>query len=44
MSDLNNMKEEKNPEYKRIISNLENFVMIKWDDDSTIIPRVCNSF
>ena len=44
MSDLNNMKEEKNQDYKDIISSLDNFVMIKWDDDATIIPRESSHF
>ena len=38
------MKEEKNPEYKEIISNLDNFVMIKWENDETIIPRESSHF
>ena len=40
LSDLNNLKPVKNPEYKRVITSLENFVMIMWEDDATIIPRV----
>jgi len=44
LSDLNNMKEEKNQDYKDIISSLDNFVMIKWDDDATIIPRESSHF
>ena len=44
LADINNMKEEKNPEYKEIISNLDNFVMIKWENDETIIPRESSHF
>ncbi len=40
LADLNNLKPEKNLEYKRVITSLENFVMIMWEDDATIIPRV----
>ena len=38
------MREEKNPLYKEIISNLDNFVMIKWENDETIIPRESSHF
>jgi len=44
LSDLNNMKEEKNAEYKRIITSLEIFVMIMWEDDTTIIPKESSLF
>merc|ERR1711915_61670 len=44
MGDLNNLKPEKNAVYKEVISNLENFVMIKWDGDETIIPRESSFF
>ena len=40
LADINNMKRIKNPEYKRVIGNLDNFIMIKWANDTTIIPKV----
>ncbi len=40
LSDLNNMKEEKSAEYKNAIESLENFIMIKWANDTTIVPKV----
>merc|ERR1711892_168955 len=35
---------EKVPEYKARLTRLENFVMIKWRDDTTIIPRESSHF
>ena len=34
------MKEGKNAEYKNSIENLGNFIMIKWANDTTIVPKV----
>lgn len=44
LADLNNLKEEKNQQYKDVISGLDHFVMIKWEDDETIIPRESSHF
>ena len=34
------MKEEKSAEYKNAIESLETFIMIKWANDTTIVPKV----
>jgi len=44
LADLNNLREEKNEQYKQIISGLDNFIMIKWEDDETIIPKESSHF
>ena len=44
LADINNEKEDKNPEYKEVLSSLENFVMVKWISETTIIPSQSSHF
>merc|ERR1712228_703220 len=39
-----NNEGDKVPEYRERLENLENFVLIKWEDDETIIPRESSHF
>lgn len=39
LADLNNEREEKNPEYKKRMVNLDNILLIKFQSDTMIIPR-----
>ena len=36
--------EEKNTAYKKVISNLDNFVLAKWISDTVIIPPASSHF
>ena len=38
LADINNERPEKNSVYKENLEKLENFVMAKWVQDTTIIP------
>ena len=40
LADLNNERESKNETYKEVLANLENLVLVMWDDDTTIVPKV----
>ena len=40
LADLNNERESKNATYKEVLAGLENLVLVMWDDDTTIIPKV----
>ena len=40
LADLNNEREFKNETYKEVLANLENLVLVMWDDDTTIVPKV----
>ena len=40
LADLNNERESKNETYKEVLAGLENLVLVMWDDDTTIIPKV----
>lgn len=44
LADINNEREEKNPAYKDALSSLENFVLVKWISDTTIIPKESSQF
>jgi len=44
LADINNLKEEKNQQYKDVISGLANLIMIAWKEDTTIIPRESSHF
>ena len=37
---MNNERESKNATYKEVLAGLENLVLVMWDDDTTIIPKV----
>ena len=37
---MNNERESKNETYKEVLAGLENLVLVMWDDDTTIIPKV----
>ena len=39
LADINNEREGKNEDYKANLMALENFVMVKWTEETTIIPR-----
>jgi len=39
LADLNNEREEKNRNYKQALLALENLVLVKWADDTIVIPR-----
>jgi palmitoyl-protein thioesterase len=38
LADINNEREEKNETYSYHLSSLEKFVMIKFDDEKTVVP------
>ena len=40
LADLNNERESKNETYKEVLAGLDNLVLVMWDDDTTIIPKV----
>merc|ERR1712066_920044 len=44
LADINNERQEKNSEYRENIEKLENFVMAKWLQDTTIIPGASAQF
>ena len=44
LADINNERQEKNSEYKQNLEKLENFVMAKWLQDTTIIPGASAHF
>jgi len=44
LADINNERQEKNSEYKQNLEKLENFVMAKWLQDTTIIPGASAQF
>ena len=44
LADINNERQEKNSEYKQNLEKLENFVMAKWLQDTTIIPGTSAQF
>ena len=37
---MNNERESKNETYKEVLAGLDNLVLVMWDDDTTIIPKV----
>jgi len=39
LADVNNERAEKNEKYKENLSALENFVMVVFEDDNTVIPK-----
>jgi len=41
---VNNEKEDKNQDYRDRMLQLENFVMVMWEDDTTVIPRETSHF
>ena len=41
---VNNEKEEKNPDYKDRMVQLANFVMVMWEEDTTVIPKETSHF
>merc|ERR1712098_132151 len=41
---VNNEKEDKNQDYKDRMVQLDNFVMVMWEDDTTVIPRETSHF
>ena len=41
---VNNEKEDKNSDYKDRMLQLENFVMVKWEGDTTVIPKETSHF
>ena len=44
LADINNEMEEKNSAYKDALSSLENFVLVKWISDTSIIPCESSHF
>ena len=40
LADLNNEREWKNETYKEVLAGLENLVLVMWDGDTTIVPKV----
>ena len=44
LADINNEREVKNTSYKKNLVKLEKFVMVKWLQDSVIVPRVSAHF
>ena len=40
LADLNNERESKNETYKEVLAGLDNLVLVMWDGDTTIIPKV----
>merc|ERR1711970_1518338 len=41
---INNEREEKNQDYKDRMLQLENFVMLMWENDTTVIPKETSHF
>ncbi|KAF9874757.1 palmitoyl-protein thioesterase precursor [Colletotrichum karsti] len=39
LADINNERELKNVEYKKNLASLSNFVMVMFEDDTTVIPK-----
>ncbi|KAK4144490.1 Alpha/Beta hydrolase protein [Dichotomopilus funicola] len=39
LADINNERPDKNPEYKKNLAQLDNFVMYMFEDDTTVIPK-----
>ncbi|OLN95773.1 Palmitoyl-protein thioesterase 1 [Colletotrichum chlorophyti] len=44
LADINNERELKNVEYKKNLASLTNFVMIMFEDDTTVIPKETSWF
>ena len=44
LADINNEREEKRDEYRENLLRLENFVMVRWRDETTIIPAASSQF
>lgn len=44
LAEINNEGEEKNPDYKTNLENLENFVMVKWRSETTVEPMESSHF
>lgn len=44
LADINNEREEKRDEYRENLVRLENFVMVRWRDETTIIPAASSQF
>ena len=44
LADINNEKQQKNAGYKAALSNLANLVLVKWRNDTTVIPKASSHF
>ena len=44
LADINNEREAKTDEYRENLLRLENFVMVRWRDETTIIPAASSQF
>ena len=44
LADINNERDEKNESYRSNLVKLENMVLVKWTDDTTIIPNTSPHF
>lgn len=44
LADINNEKDVKSDEYRENLLRLENFVMVGWRDETTIIPAASSQF
>lgn len=44
LADINNELDEKNDLYKNALANLENLVLVMWDNDTTIVPKESSHF
>ena len=44
LADINNEREEKTEKYRENLLRLENFVMVRWRDETTIIPAASSQF
>ena len=44
LADINNERAEKREEYRENLLLLENFVMVRWRDETTIIPAASSQF
>ena len=44
LADINNERDVKRDDYKENLLRLENFVMVRWRDETTIIPAASSQF
>ena len=44
LADLNNVKDKKKPEYKSALLGLKNLVLVKWSNDTSIVPKESSHF
>ena len=44
LADINNQRSRKKTQYKEALTNLQNFVLVKWINDTSVIPGVSSHF